>query len=95
MMSSLKRSHANAPIRMMTVVDGMIGPKGANPLQLFVGGRCRDDGCSRRLGNLQRKDGNAAGAEHENPVTGLQCAIDDQGPPCGHASRGKCRSLGE
>ena len=29
---------ANTPIRMMTVVDGMIGPKGANPLQLLVGG---------------------------------------------------------
>ncbi len=26
----------------MTVVDGMIGPKGANPLQLLVGGRCRE-----------------------------------------------------
>ena len=57
--------HPLTPIRMMTIVDGMIGAEGAGSPQFVVGGRCRDDGGAHGFGNLQRKDGNAAGAEDE------------------------------
>ena len=47
---------ARTPIRIMTVIYGVIGPKGANPLKLLVRGRCRDDCGSHSLGDLQCKD---------------------------------------
>ena len=83
------------PIRMMTIVDGVIGAEAAGSLQFVVGGRRRYDGGSHGFGNLQCKDGNAAGAEDEHRVAGLQRTIDDEGPPSGHAGRGERGSFGE
>ena len=83
------------PIRMMTIVDGVIGAEAAGSLQFNVGGRCRDDGGPHGLCNLQCKNGDAAGAKDEHRVASLQRTIDGKGSPRGHAGGGERRSFGE
>lgn len=59
-----------APVRVLLVVDDVVGAQLLQGLELVGGGRGGDDLRAGGLGELQGEDADAAGALHEDPLAG-------------------------
>src|SRR6202041_258295 len=92
--ASREISHPLPPVRDLAIVDHMVGAEGADTFQLLVRRRRGDNRCTRHLCDLQRGDGNAAGAKHQDGVTGFDLPVVDQRPPGGDAGGGNGCGLG-
>src|ERR1700675_2522534 len=79
--ASREVSHPLPPVRDLAIVDHMVGTEGADTLQLLVRRRRGDNRCTHHLRDLQRGDGNAAGAQHQDSVAGFNLPVADQRPP--------------
>src|SRR5580693_3333414 len=84
--ASREVSHPLPPVRDVAIVDHMVGAEGADTFQLLVRRRGGDNHRTRHFRDLQRGDGNTAGAQHQDGVAGLDLPIADQRPPGGDAS---------
>jgi hypothetical protein len=78
----------------LAIVDHMVGTEGADTFQLLVRRRGGDNRRTRHPRDLQRGDGNAAGAQHQDGVAGFDLPVTDQRPPGGDASGGNGCGLG-
>src|SRR5271156_5870891 len=78
--ASREVSHPLPPVRDLAIVDHMVGAEGADTFHLLVRRRGGDNRRTRHLRDLQRGDGNTAGAlRHQHPtVSGREAAIGDQ-----------------
>src|SRR5580704_434443 len=92
--ASREASHPLSPVRDLAIVDHMVGAESADTFQLFVRRRGSDNHRTRHLRDLQRGDGNTAGAQHQDGVAGFDLPIIDQGPPGGGTGGGNGCGLG-
>src|SRR6202046_3533295 len=92
--ASREVSHPLPPVRDLAIVDHMVGAEGADTFQLLVRRRGGDNRRTRHLRDLQRGDGNTAGAQDQDGVAGFDLPVADQRPPGGNASGGNGCSLG-
>src|ERR1700760_366093 len=92
--ASCEVSHPLPPVRDLAIVDHMVGAEGADTFQLLVRRRGGDNDRTRHLRDLQRGDGNTAGAQHQDGVAGFDLPVADQRPPGGDAGGGNGCGLG-
>ena len=83
-----------APLRGVLVVDDHVGTQSLELLGLGMAGCGGDDLRAHALGHLQRKDGDAARAQHQHGVASLNAAIHHQRAPGGEASGGERGGFG-
>src|SRR3984893_9191237 len=92
--ASREVSHPLPPVRDLAIVDHMVGTEGADTFQLLVRRRGGDNRRTGHFRDLQRRDGNAAGAQHQDGVAGFDLPVADQRPPGGDAGGGNGCGLG-
>src|SRR5271168_5426174 len=92
--ASREISHPLPPVRDLAIVDHIVRSEGADTFQLLVRRRDGDNRRTRHLRDLQRGDGNAAGAQHQDGVAGFDLPVADQRPPGGDAGGGNGCGLG-
>src|ERR1700733_2213495 len=92
--ASCEVSHPLPPVRDLAIIDHMVGTEGADTLQFLVRRRGGDNRRTHHLRDLQRGDGNTAGAQHQDGVAGFDLPVADQRPPGGDAGGGNGCGLG-
>ena len=81
------------PLRLSLVVYGVVGTERPDTLELRIGRGSGDDPGSHPLGELEREDGDSAGAKDEDGIPSLQAAIDHQCAPSGQSGSSERRTF--
>ncbi len=81
------------PLFVFAVVNTVGCAKFGGALEFFVAAGGDDDLCAGELGELEREDGHAAGAEGEHGVAWADAAVAEEAAPCSEARTGEGRAF--
>ena len=76
-----KLPYLGIPVWRRFVVDGLVGPQSSAAFELFIRRAGKDDSCAVRFGDLQPKEGDAAGSLDQHRFAGTQVALLHKGVP--------------